>query len=287
MVDRLRNLAERRGRIGLGEVAVILLGALTLGGILLHFLTQQREVAERMKCGYNLKLLGDGIQSFADQRRFLPPARLADDYATWFVLLGPHVAQASGLEQWDESRPFADQPAGGRAALLPMLFCPTRKRVKLIGDAGAGSGVLGDYGAVAGDGLAGWTGPRANGAMILADVKEKKERQILRWQGHVTFDDLKRGRSYTLLLGEKHVPAEELGNATLDDAPIYNGTPPAASARPAGPDFPLANGPFAPYQMNFGSYHPRLCQFLYADLTVRTVANDINPKVLGELATRE
>ena len=62
----------------------------------------------------------------------------------------------------------------------------------------------------------------ANGAIILGEVLEKKGDLILQWRSRTSFVDLQqqRGLSYTFLVGEKHVPAEEWGNADAGDGPL-------------------------------------------------------------------
>jgi hypothetical protein len=285
--------AVRRG-ITFLEIAVILVVALTLLGLGMFFLFQQREAAQRMHCGHNLLLLGKAIHAYHDKgpkpAQSLPPARIAEGYATWVVLIAPFLKTGHALETWELSKPYQDQPATVREAWLTEMFCPSRFRPGQLsgpGEAANLPGAVGDYGCVAGNGQTDWTGLDANGPMVQARVLEKKGDLILRWQSQTNFDSLKRGKSYTLLLGEKHVPMNHFGQAGQGDGAVVNVQNPAYFSRIGGPGFPLATSPEAPFHDNFGSYHPGITQFLYADLSVRPLANDINEQVLGELATRE
>jgi hypothetical protein len=102
--------------------------------------------------------------------------------------------------------------------------------------------------------------------------------------GGVRFSEITDGLSNTLLVGEKHVPLKHFGEGPLDNS-IYNGDYFASHARPAGPDFPLAQ---TNTEMSavFGSYHTAVVQFGFADGGVRSLPKGINPTVLGLLATR-
>jgi hypothetical protein len=150
-------------------------------------------------------------------------------------------------------------------------------------------GALGDYACAAGDGdpQFAWTGPDANGAIILADVLEKQDDLILRWQSRTSVASLTRGLAYTILLGEKHVPPEGIGQAAFGDGSLYNGQHPASVSRVGGPGFGLALTPEAPMNNNFGSSHPGVCQFLMADTSVRALRVDVSEEVLGKMIVRQ
>ncbi len=149
-------------------------------------------------------------------------------------------------------------------------------------------GAVGDYGCVAGDGSKehDWTGPDANGALVIADVLQRKGERIVKWESRTSLESLTRGQSYTLLLGEKHALPDHLGDAEFGDGSLYNGARPANFSRVAGPDYPLANAIDAPFDNNFGSWHNGICHFLMADGTVRPMAIDVSEAVLGQLARR-
>jgi hypothetical protein len=272
------------------ELLVVVLIFFSALGLLIVYIARQRGRAERVHCMKNLMLIGQGVQSFHDaqkdlrERGFLPPARIADGYATWTVLLIPHVAPGNPAKDWDVALPFSEQDEKLRRSPAAIYLCPARQRDSLFSDDGA----LGDYAGAAGDGAQDqdWTGPKANGSIILGEVLERKGDRLVRWRGRVGFEDLERGVSNTLVIGEKHVPSMAHGQAQFGDGSIYDGRFPANTSRVGGPAHPLARSPAEPFQHNFGSSHVGLCQFLAADGSVRPLDNDIAPPLLGRLIVR-
>ena len=292
------------------EVAVLVgLGAL-VAGLLVVLLARQRENGRRVKCMNNLRRIGEAAQSFhmnsvpaVDGKpglgAFLPPARIAEAYGTWAVLLVPHLAQKHPLSEWDQSQTYLAQKAAVREALLTEYFCPARSRPGWLSthgeiDPATGehvAGGLGDYAGVAGSGdpARPWDGPNADGAIIVGEVLDRHGDRIVRWRGRIGLAAIEagRGQSETLLFGEKHVPPDCLGDARKGDGSLYDGDFPAGSTRVAGPGFGLAADVTDPFNHNFGSGHPGLSQFLFADGSVRPFTFEVDEKVLGELARRE
>jgi prepilin-type N-terminal cleavage/methylation domain-containing protein len=142
----------------------------------------------------------------------------------------------------------------------------------------------------------------ANGALVLArfTIDSVDPLLLTRYSSRTNFASITDGLSNTLLVGEKHVPLGVFGNNWIPPPPyytssppdnpadgcIYNGEFPWVIARAAGPVNPLAKGPNESPQMNFGSYHPGVCQFVLADGSVRALPVSIDPNVLGLLAGR-
>ena len=279
-----KRAADHRPALTRLDLIVVLFLGLTLLGFIFVFLPRQREHGLRVQCMNNLKRIGEGVQSFHKDHDALPPARIADGYATWAVLLAPHVTGAHPLQAWDLRKRFADQDEKVRRAALPVCFCPARLRTTAVGADGAS----GDFAAVSGNGDPNhdWTGPDANGPLIQSEVLQRKDDLILKWRGRVTFNSLERGQGYTLLVGEKHVPAGHFGEIASGDGALYDGRNPAGFARVAGPGFGLAASPSGPMNNNFGSAHTAVCQFLVADGSVRAFAVTTDPAVLGRLVTR-
>jgi hypothetical protein len=273
-------------------------------GMGIMWIAKRREEANRAHCVNNLRQIGEAIRAYhtmssADENgRTLPPSYLAADYATWAVLLAPHLADKNPLQQWDRERSYFVQAQEVREARLALYFCPARRRDDTLsesGDVDAANthfpGGLGDYASVAGDSAVDWSGPQATGALIVADVLERKDDRILKWQSRTSLNSLKRGESYTILIGEKHVPIDHLGEAAFGDGSLYNGTNPASFSRIAGPAFPVAVTIDAPFNKNFGSYHGVIHDykglliaphFLMADASVRPLLES----KLGALARR-
>jgi hypothetical protein len=267
------------------DLAIVLFLGLTLLGLVLVFLPRQRDQGLRVQCMNNLRRIGEGVQSYHQRHDFLPPARIADGYATWAVLLAPYLAKDHLLDAWDLQERFVDQDEKIRDATMTLFFCPARNRAAARGADGA----LGDYAAVSGNGDSQhpWTGSDANGPMILGEVLARRDDLILEWRGRVGFHHLKRGLSNTLLIGEKHVPEGGFGEAANGDGSLYDGRHPASFARVAGPGFGLAQAITDPMTDNFGSAHPGFCHFLVADGGVRLFTIAADPAILGKLTTRE
>ncbi len=293
--------------------AVILFGLfVVLAGVIVTVIPRQRDRARRAECALHLAHIGQAISFYQGEspapwrqqgfqgplwRQALPAARIADGYATWAVLIAPYLTTDLPLLDWDLHKPYREQSENVRQRWLVDFFCPARQRTSKLsvsGDVPADGmdhvpGAVGDYACAAGDGdpARPWTGPQANGAVILGEVLDRNGSQILRWRSRTDFTSLVRGRSYTLLVGEKHVPLGRFGQAAVGDGSLYDGGAPANFSRVGGPGHGLAPSPTAPFNHDFGSYHAGLCQFLMADGSVRPLANDVNERVLGKLIARE
>jgi prepilin-type processing-associated H-X9-DG protein len=283
------------------EVVVILGVGLLLACVLALVLVRLRENGPRLQCMDNLRRLGDAVQSFqatTGADAYLPPARIAPDYATWAVLIVPHLEKEQPLQHWDVNRTYFAQDASIREAIVARYFCPARTRtgwLSVAGDIDPATkehvpGGLGDYAGVAGTGDPAhpWNGPDADGSIILGEVLERKGDRLVRWRGRVSLASIEAGRglSVTLLVGEKHVPPDGMGRADAGDGSLYDGQNPSGCSRVAGPGRSLAASVTEPFNNNFGSAHPGFCQFLYADGSVRPLAVGVNEAVLGQLARR-
>jgi hypothetical protein len=288
------------------EVVVVGIILLVLLGVGLAFLRKTRAEAEQAQCANNLRIMGQGIYEYrggipekdlnAGKRNGpLPAARIADGYATWAVLLAPYIAGKSPLKDWDLQKPYAEQTAETREAIVPLFFCPARHRSGFLSTSGDGPGgenipgALGDYACASADGDPAfpYDSAKANGAIILGEVLQRKKNLILRWQSRTDYASLQRGLSNTILIGDKYVPVNGFGQAAFGDGSLYNGGQPASFSRVGGPGFGLAKSSADPFNKNFGSDHPGVCMFLMADDSVRPIANDISEAILGQLVRRD
>jgi len=111
------------------------------------------------------------------------------------------------------------------------------------------------------------------------------------------FTDITDGLSKTIFFGEKQIHEEGLTRGLrYDDGSIYNGDDLPDVGRFAGPGHALGRGPRDPdscprgqrcHNMNFGSWHPGICQFVLGDGSVRALNATIDTEVLGRLASRD
>lgn len=92
------------------------------------------------------------------------------------------------------------------------------------------------------------------------------------------------GTSHTILIGEKHVPKGWFGSFPYD-CNVYSGHIGMCHSRSAGPTFPLATDP-DDLRVVFGSAHPGVVQFAFADGGVRQVRKSVSEFTLGQLAHR-
>src|SRR5262249_36158352 len=142
------------------------------------------------------------------------------------------------------------------------------------------------YACCSGDGSTDWETDAANGAIIPADVTKKDADNIIEWLPRTSLYSLPRGMSETILVGEKHVPWGHFGEVAAGDGSLYNGDYIASFARGAGEKFGRAQRIYEPLNNQFGSYHPGICQFLFADGSVRIIEDSVGPDVLGKQARR-
>lgn len=100
----------------------------------------------------------------------------------------------------------------------------------------------------------------------------------------MTLQQISDGLTYTILIGEKHVPVNTFGHGPFDSS-VYNGDNPVSWARGAGLGIGAAEHRDNPV-WQFGSYHPGFCQFVFCDGRVQTITSAINPLTLSRLCGR-
>ena len=300
------NHRQNRSRTGftLIELLVVIAIIAILIALLVPAVQKVREAAARTQCGNNLKQIGLAVHNYHDANKCLPPARIdTDGGATWCVLILPYLDQLPLYDLWDLKREYYNQPLAFRQTALPVYFCPTR-RVPGIGNlstldipeagwtATAFPGALGDYACNEGDNTnGGFNTPQADGAIILANHTNAADAAggytIPSWQSNTKFQTITDGTSNTLLVGEKHVKLGPTWGTTVGDGSIWNGDPANQNAgRTAGAAYLLARTPTDNYNVQFGSYHPGFCQFVFCDGTVRAIPTTIDGTTLGYLAVR-
>lgn len=297
----------RRGRLaGRGFTLVELLVVITIIGMLIALLLpavqSAREAARQTQCANNLKQIGLAVQLHLQGQGFIPYTRL-DTRETWAVLLWPYIEQQALFDRWNMSKSYYDQADEVRLAVIPLYFCPTKRRPSsAVAGSQAGDkhqngttphtpGGMADYAACAGtpqaidpsDGSVVSTKPDYWPGMN-SETTEVNAVNGAFWYKGAPLNDahIRDGMSNTLFIGEKHVPNYEFG--ITSDGSIYNGDH-AGSFRKAGTGALLGKGPRTSGAL-FGSYHPGTCPFVMGDGSVRWLSTSIDNTSLDRLANR-
>lgn len=237
---------------------------------------------------------------------------------TWFVHILPFIEMNNVASRWNIYGTWDSHDQQVREATSSIFYCPSRRSASEgigtgwvggsgvvrrlpcgcpIPGTGGGrqvSGALGDYAGNHGDlspGAVGlptdfYYGGNGNGVLI-SSRPFCRNGQVVDWFDKIRFASIVDGTSHTILIGEKHITRELLGQFP-DDGPIYDGDSLPSSARLTGPGMPLGRGPMdtsATYYA-FGSWHPAVTHFAMADGSVRSVDLAIDTIYLGQLSNR-
>jgi prepilin-type N-terminal cleavage/methylation domain-containing protein len=304
-----------RGRISgftLIELLVVIAIIAVLLSLLVPAVQKVREAANKTTCSNHLHQIGIAIHNFHDNYRFLPPSRIDErGSATWLVLIMPYMEQDNAYRLWDLKHGYFSQPAEAQRASVKEYHCPARRKAGVLSinnscDTSGGSfqpGALTDYACNSGDrnSYGGWLDDaRGNGVMVEGKATvtgTPPNHTITSWRSDISFGSVSDGLSNTILVGEKYVRQQGLGQATMDSA-AYNGgcNPPRQIARVGGPalsagqpNFPLAylsRGAVTENERVFGSWHPEVCLFVFCDGSVHAIRGSLNMNTLRLLIVR-
>ena len=324
--DRERTASGERG-FTLVELLVVIAIIGVLIALLLPAVQAAREAARRMQCGNRLKQLSMAVIQHEHNLGYFPPARYEPhpehewEYyccgrqPSWPSRVLTFLEEPALAERWLHDVDYERHDEAIRMTPLPELLCPSRRGLSdalveyryyqtEVLPCGCPStyeqfgGALGDYGANHGDASGGATGGwndfyhGGNGRGPMISVRTHCSTVTGYTPGDVidmiSSRQVTDGLSKTALLGEKHIPAGELKKYP-HDSPIFDGDHLFASARVGGPGYPIASGPTDEIAlfMSFGSWHPGICNFAFADGSVHALAPALDTVVLGNLCNRE
>jgi hypothetical protein len=88
-----------------------------------------RDVANRMRCGNNLKIIGVALHNYQDKYGSLPPAYVADEDGnrmhSWRVLLLPWLSESALYDQYDFAEPWNGSNNSKLLKEMPSVYsCP-------------------------------------------------------------------------------------------------------------------------------------------------------------------
>lgn len=286
------------------ELLVVIAIIAILVTLLLPSVQAAREAARRTQCANNLRQVGLALNNFHGAMNVLPPSRYLNQFPSWFAIVLPFVEGQAEFKQWRLDKTYYDplnKPA--RETLIPSFRCPSRSSQELSKEGNTdGSttilGAVGDYVGCAGNnprgGLEYWR-PRQNGTIITARMFDVVGYRGTQWVSEVDFKSIVDGLSKTFLAGEKHVPFDAIER----QGSMYNGDHQNNCARIAGRVAPLAfsdrdrtlcrsgSGCRLPCDCDtFGSWHPGVCQFVFADAHVAALSVDTSSTVIDRLSVR-
>jgi prepilin-type N-terminal cleavage/methylation domain-containing protein len=301
------------------ELLVVIAIVGVLVALLLPAVQAAREAARFAQCRNHLRQLAVATLNFEQTRQAFPPARLRarDDYGdyacettqpSWLARILPFVEQAGAAAAWQEYERFENHDAPLREFAPAVYVCPSRRTVEeAVVPSGVveqesffpcgcsytemvqlTSGAVGDYGGNHGDFTGGsdggsssyWRGGNGTG-VIISSQPLCRDWEPADWVDKIRHKDLTDGASQTALVGEMHIPQGRLAQVP-ENGPMYNGKDLPAFARIGGPGVSLARGPtdLSVPIIGFGSWHPEVCPFAFADGSVRAVDNFIDARVL-------
>lgn len=302
-------------------VAIAIIGVLI--GLLLPAVMQSREAARKIQCQNNLRQIGLATILFEDTHGLYPPARIfprqgdpvdltcGGDQPSWFARILPFIEQREAARQWDLLKPYSEQTSDAAYNVVSTFLCPSRRDASnarvpdteevLTLPCGCSGGIIqvrggavGDYAGNHGDFTGGSTGsPQdywqgGNGTGILISSRGLcKLGELHGWIDKIRPQDVVDGLSNTALAGEMHIPMGRLSQAPENGA-MYNGEDLVAFARIGGPGIPLARDPrdtIIPIR-GFGSWHPGVCHFTFADGSTKSLSNQIDTVTLGQFTNR-
>lgn len=282
-------------------VTIAIIGVLT--AMLLPAVQTVREAARRTQCLNNLKQIGLATHHYESAIAQIPPARPADRFLTWPVLLMSYMEQENLASRFDLTTLYANQAPDVIAEGVPSMICPSRRSGTMLSvdeKDGVLTGAVGDYA-----GNAGTHQHHANSEWALftepvdgvfnsglrRDNPVSNNTLTTPIKGRYGFHDLTDGSSNTIFVGEKFVNAKHHGmSGGFGDGSIYNGDEPSTFMRLGGGYLGLAKSQFddtSPGLMPvFGSAHPDAVNFTFGDASVRFVSVDVDAQTLFQLCSR-
>ncbi len=259
-------------------VVIAIIGILV--ALLLPAVQAAREAARRCSCQNNITQLGLAVHHYEFNHEYLPAGTLNPEgpirsepegqHISWIVQTLPYFEQPNAYRQFDqEAGAYARENAPVRKLSLSLLMCPSFGGNEVNEDETA---ALGTYA----------------GCHHASEVPiDAKNNGLLFLNSQLRYTDILDGSSQTILLGEMLPRETSLGwvsgtRATLRNTSHFEQW--RHRRRPGDPQPAKEPGPLE--VGGFGSTHPGVANFVFADGSTHYISENIDPKVFAQLGDR-
>ena len=281
--QRIRCSSKLRG-FTLVELLVVIAIIGILISLLLPAVQAAREAARRTSCVNNLTQLALALHNYEYHFETLPPGVSNPDgpirnepqghHVSWIVKILPYMEQGAVFQRFDQSLGTYDAAnAQARAAWMNVLECPSDPNLYSQNDENIAR--------------TSYVGCHHDAESPI----DKDNTGLLYLNSGVRYSDIFDGSSNTILLGEAIKDETDLGWASGTRATLrntgsienfqYGVNVQQDSAKSKGVEVGSL------YVGGFGSFHAGgVSNFAYADGSVRSLTQDIDPKLFGYLGHR-
>ncbi|MCA9236870.1 MAG: DUF1559 domain-containing protein [Planctomycetales bacterium] len=274
--------SRRRRGFTLVELLVVIAIIGVLVALLLPAVQAAREAARRSSCVNNLAQLGLAVHNYEFNRESLPAGTLNPDgpirnesigqHVSWIVQILPYIEQNNAYQAFDqEAGTYAPENMPVREVMIDVLICPSYPGVERVDETEIAQGT--------------YAGCHHHEEAPI-DVDNTG---LLFLNSRVKYRDILDGSSQTLLVGEMFPDQERgLGWASGTRSTLRNASPfqqyfSSQRRLDAGLDALPTDSLFVG---SFGSQHPGVVGFSFADGSTRHLTDDIDPAVLSQLGNR-
>lgn len=267
------------------ELLVVIAIISILVALLLPAVNAAREAARRVSCLNNVMQIGLAVHSYEMSHERLPPGVInpsgpiqsvpVGQHIGWIVQILPHMEETAAYNGINQSLGAYDpENARVRSHQLACIICPSEGSMAFRSpEEGAGVDYAGCHHDVE--------------APIDAD-----NHGLLFLNSQIRYRDITDGAAKTLLAGDKlSLETDPMGWISGTRQTLRNMGSPLASFQPAtsggnnsGPNTNSQPNPLA--VGGFGSFHPGVCNFVFADGSARALMTSTEANVLRQLGHR-